>query len=213
MLLNNKYSKCYFSIISNAKQKSRTKREGYFERHHIIPKCSPFNGNNSNDNLVLLTPKEHYICHLLLIRMCERGSIHRQKMLFAYNSFRIHTKNHGTRYFNSSMYDYIRKEHSECLKGDNNPAKKLGVMDHLKGDNNPSRRPDVIEKIRISSKLAQINGGHFTGLEHSKETKSKMSSTAKKREKKQCPHCDRIIAINGYASHTNSCITKKISRI
>ena len=40
-------------------------------------------------------------------------------MLFAYNSFRMHTKKHGTRYFNSSMYDYIRKEHAESLKGDN----------------------------------------------------------------------------------------------
>lgn len=66
------YQKIYDSIILNAKkieldrQLKRTNKEDYFERHHIIPKC--IGGNNDPDNLVLLTAKEHFICHRLL---CE----------------------------------------------------------------------------------------------------------------------------------------------
>lgn len=60
----------YNSIIENAKSKNRIKLKKnninyvYYETHHILPKC--LNGSNDKDNLVLLTAKEHYICHKLL---------------------------------------------------------------------------------------------------------------------------------------------------
>jgi len=37
------------------------------EKHHIIPKC--MGGNDDLDNLVNLTPKEHYLIHLLLTKI------------------------------------------------------------------------------------------------------------------------------------------------
>jgi len=67
MFLKNKYSKIYFSIINNAKKEKRSKKESYFEKHHIIPRST--NGTNYKNNLVLLTAREHYICHLLLTKM------------------------------------------------------------------------------------------------------------------------------------------------
>ena len=42
------------------------KRDGYTERHHIVPKC--YGGSNDEDNLVDLTAKEHFIAHWLLWR-------------------------------------------------------------------------------------------------------------------------------------------------
>jgi hypothetical protein len=36
----------------------------YYENHHIVPKC--LNGSNEKDNMILLTAKEHYVCHKLL---------------------------------------------------------------------------------------------------------------------------------------------------
>jgi hypothetical protein len=65
MYLQNKYTSCYFNIINRAK--SRSILGSYTEKHHIIPKS--LGGNNSKDNLVKLTAKEHYICHLLLPKM------------------------------------------------------------------------------------------------------------------------------------------------
>lgn len=47
--------------------------EGYTERHHIIPKC--MGGDNSEDNLVDLPAKTHYIAHLLLTKMYPENSL------------------------------------------------------------------------------------------------------------------------------------------
>ena len=57
------YLKIYNRIVERA-----TNRDvlGYVEKHHIIPKC--LGGDNKKSNIVLLTAKEHYICHKLL---CE----------------------------------------------------------------------------------------------------------------------------------------------
>lgn len=41
--------------------------EGYCEVHHIIPRC--MNGTDDEYNLVRLTPEEHLIAHLLLVKI------------------------------------------------------------------------------------------------------------------------------------------------
>jgi len=57
------YSRIYESIIEKAKTR---KLEGYVEKHHIIPKC--IGGPDKIENIVELTAREHFLCHLLL---CE----------------------------------------------------------------------------------------------------------------------------------------------
>ena len=61
------YSKIYGVIIENARGSPRNRKLGYFEKHHIIPKC--LGGDNSKGNLVFLTAKEHYVCHHILTKM------------------------------------------------------------------------------------------------------------------------------------------------
>jgi hypothetical protein len=61
------YELAYNNIINNAIKDNRKKGCGvYYEKHHILPKC--LGGDDIKTNLVLLTAKEHYICHKLL---CE----------------------------------------------------------------------------------------------------------------------------------------------
>ena len=50
IMLTNKYSKLYYKITSNAKQRIT---EGYTELHHIIPQS--MSGSNDKENLVELT--------------------------------------------------------------------------------------------------------------------------------------------------------------
>jgi hypothetical protein len=60
----------YFRIYNEltAEKSYRKKGEGlYLESHHIIPKC--LGGCNSKGNLVLLTGREHFIAHKLLVKM------------------------------------------------------------------------------------------------------------------------------------------------
>lgn len=64
------YRKLYFKIITNAKKENRKKGCGiYYERHHILPKSLFPNWTKKKENIVLLTAKEHYFCHKLLLKI------------------------------------------------------------------------------------------------------------------------------------------------
>jgi hypothetical protein len=58
------YGKIYDIIIDRAKNRILF---GQIEKHHIIPRSE--GGSNKKDNKIELSPKEHHLCHLLLIRM------------------------------------------------------------------------------------------------------------------------------------------------
>lgn len=49
-------------------RKDRIAEEGkYYERHHIVPRC--IGGENTKENIVKLTAREHFIAHWLLWRI------------------------------------------------------------------------------------------------------------------------------------------------
>lgn len=58
------YEKIYNQIIERAKLRQLKE---YKERHHIIPKC--LGGSNDKTNIVELTAREHYLCHMLLVEI------------------------------------------------------------------------------------------------------------------------------------------------
>lgn len=111
MFLQNKYTKRYFGIIEKAKSEGRLKLERsnneyvYFEEHHITPRA--LGGGNEIYNLVLLTAKEHFICHLLLVYMLERGTDNWKKMLVAFSIM------NQRKTINSKLYSNLREEYSK----------------------------------------------------------------------------------------------------
>jgi hypothetical protein len=107
----NKYSKWYFNIIQNAIDASRSKNDSYYELHHIVPKS--FGGSNKRSNLVLLTPREHFLCHLLLPKMMI-DPVKGGKMVYAF--FRMKHKHKSSR-----LFDRFRTSYGELTKGENNP--------------------------------------------------------------------------------------------
>lgn len=58
------YQDHYDRLISRAKER---KLDCYSESHHIVPKC--MGGTDDKDNLILLTAREHFIAHLLLMKI------------------------------------------------------------------------------------------------------------------------------------------------
>jgi hypothetical protein len=76
MYLHNKYTTWYNNIIQRAKTRQLT---GYKERHHIIPQS--LGGTNQKENLVKLTAKEHFVCHLLLTKITSGQ--YKEKMIYA----------------------------------------------------------------------------------------------------------------------------------
>ena len=58
------YKKIYDSLIERGKNRNLNE---YGEKHHIVPKC--LGGSNKKENLVKLTPEEHYVAHQLLVKI------------------------------------------------------------------------------------------------------------------------------------------------
>lgn len=81
------YEKIYYNIINKALRKEISgqrykNKNNYFESHHIKPRS--LGGSDNKNNLVLLTPKEHYLCHWLLVKIYDKNTIERKKMLKAW---------------------------------------------------------------------------------------------------------------------------------
>lgn len=109
IFLPNKYTKWYFNIIENAKNRPVV---GYTEKHHIIPRS--LNGSDDSNNLIRLTAKEHFICHLLLIFMVEKESIYYHKMIRA--SIIMKASNKDQKRYTSKNYEISKKLFSKYQK-------------------------------------------------------------------------------------------------
>ena len=104
------YQRIYDEIIQRAKSRGLKKKllvGLYFEKHHIIPRC--LNGSNDKDNLVLLTAREHYLCHYLLWK------IHKENKSLFYAYYILSNKNHIV---NSNEFSKLRVEFSKRIKND-----------------------------------------------------------------------------------------------
>lgn len=101
------YKKNYFDYINYIKQSNR-KLKGYFEVHHIIPKC--LGGSNEKSNLVELTAKEHFLAHFLLTKIYPDNS----KLIDAFRMMGVVNKNEQTRYINSKLYESYKEKFNEA---------------------------------------------------------------------------------------------------
>lgn len=129
MFLVNRYSRTYFSIIESAK--IRGIDDSYHEKHHIIPRS--LGGDNSVDNIVKLTYREHFLCHRLLVKMTE-GKM-RQKMACALWAM---TRKTGNRITTSKQYSvarliYINHHPNSGLSEEVLKARGKKVSEALKG--------------------------------------------------------------------------------
>lgn len=103
------YHKLYNSIIQNRKQNAI---EGYTETHHIIPRS--LGGTNDKENLVDLTAREHFICHLLLTKIYPEGSVEWIKMTKAFMCMLFRQNANQERYLNSRWYSFYRQKFSKA---------------------------------------------------------------------------------------------------
>lgn len=108
------YKAIYYKIIENAKKETENGNRyvGYYEKHHIQPKS--LGGTNDKENLVKLTAREHFICHWLLVKMYDKGTIERNKMLCALWRMQSINESHK-RYINSHVYEKLRIEFAEAV--------------------------------------------------------------------------------------------------
>lgn len=101
--LENKYTGLYYRIIYSAR--ARAENNTYTEKHHITPKS--LNGTDLPENIVVLTAREHFICHILLTKMTE-GAL-RAKMIHAAIGMK-RSREYQHRYINARIYEHLKKE-------------------------------------------------------------------------------------------------------
>jgi hypothetical protein len=202
------YKDIYNNLISRSK--SRT-IEGYTEKHHIVPKC--MGGQDTDDNIVNLTPEEHYVAHQLLVKMypCNYQLVGAAMMM---------TRHTTKRRMNNKLFGWLRVRASKLTLGI--PKSEETKMKMRKPKSDAHR-----EKI---SKVQLENGGNGP-KKHTDETKAKISKSGKGQKRsidtriklglvhkgkkhpvKTCPHC----GLTGGASpmtrfHFENCKKKEIN--
>jgi hypothetical protein len=105
------YQKIYNNLIEKARKENRNKEDGYYESHHILPRS--MGGTDEKFNLVLLTPREHYIAHALLVKITEGSqAFYKMAQAFILMGGRTQTQNKRN---NSRLYEKCKKEISKSV--------------------------------------------------------------------------------------------------
>jgi len=162
IFIDNKYTRWYYNIINRAIARNhiRQQKDGY-QTHHIIPKC--IGGTDDATNLVVLTYKEHRVCHCLLIKMqlTKNAEI---KMRHAYGFFNKSSRYNGPRYKHGKDNIFSTPEIIEQVRRrmiDNNPMKAPEQRQRMSlNNNNPNvyllRRNYTIQYTDKRPKSARV---------------------------------------------------------
>lgn len=158
--LKNKYTRWYFTIIDKARGRSLV---GYTERHHIIP--TALGGTNHSDNLIVLTPREHFVCHRLLTKMTIGKS--QKSMVHAFWLMTTMNSKVGHRYakLTASAYAKLREAHACAI------SQKLTGTKWTAERRAAGKRP-VTDETKRKMSLAKIgktfSPEHCFNLKHAK---------------------------------------------
>lgn len=172
----NKYHKWYFNIIIKAQVDNEYRKSDdrhKYQNHHIIPKS--LGGSNSENNLVLMTHKEHYMAHLLLPKMLKLGSKSYISMVYAFQMMGTTKKDER---YNSRLYETFKIKYFKHCRGKNHPyygrtlshkhKKKLSMANLGKKASNKTKQ-------KMSVARSGKNNPMY-GKKISKEHKNKMSN-------------------------------------
>ena len=162
------YEKIYYDFCSSRQQMNREKNKGtYFEEHHIKPKSLFPELKKTKENLVLLTAREHYLAHLLLIRFTTGED--KFKMICAFCRF-CHGKN-AEKFKNGKEYEKYRllwhSLLSEKFKGKKRPIQVIQkMMETRRNGDNWKVKDETKDKL---SKLAKAQFSSEESKKHHSE--------------------------------------------
>jgi hypothetical protein len=157
------HQKIYESIIEKAKSENRSRKTGIcYEKHHILPKC--LNGDDKKENLILLSPREHFVCHKLLIYMYKNNN----KIMYAF-CMMVSIKNKKSIYKVSSRdYAYAKEQFRIYLTSEEVKEKRRNTIykrkysseaieQYIDSLKNTKYSPSTDPVIHISFKNKELN--------------------------------------------------------
>lgn len=132
------YQKIYNDLCQRSQ--SRKWEKFTYEKHHIVPKS--IGGTDAKSNIAILTPREHAIAHLLLVRFLTGRD--KAKMIYALNSM-LKLRNNRRTHLTSRQFETIRQSF-QTLSMD--PEYRAMRSEITKAQWTPERRAAVAEKAR-----------------------------------------------------------------
>lgn len=158
------YERHYNNLINRAKNRLL---EGYTEKHHIVPRC--MGGSDWIDNIVSLTPEEHYVAHQLLIKIYPDN----KKLVYA-----AHMMTVGR---NNKLHGWLRRKLSKLQKGNTygNANKGRIFSEGHKQKINPLGRKHTEKTKQKQSEAKKGEKNHFYGKKHTEDSRQQMSESHK----------------------------------
>jgi hypothetical protein len=175
MYLQNKYTRVYNIIIDRARQRSI---DSYTEKHHIIPQS--LGGSNDPSNIVKLTAREHFICHLLLTKMVEgknKSKMYQAAWMMAF----VHGKGQERYKVSNRTYEKLRLEMSAVKKSMSTWNKGLPPTDETR------------LKLRAASISKLVRDGKITQGEADRRNSLPLQEI--KRWNKRKPKAPKVIEV------------------
>lgn len=196
MYLQNKYTRWYYDIIQRA-QLRKLPPDVYIEKHHIIPRS--LGGDDQQKNIVALTAKEHFVCHMLLVKMTSGKS----KRSMAYAAWQMTNVDSRQRYSPTSrIYSLLKKNLSETYKGV--PKTKI----HWLGKTHSAHTKTLQSAIKKSS------NNPMWGKKHKEKSKEIISEKQKgiPKPKFVCSKCQATVGgmSNLLRWHEDNCTVMRI---
>jgi hypothetical protein len=169
------YKKIHDNIIYSAlnqfkiRKLQKKNKKGYFELHHIVPRC--LGGSDDIENLVYLTPEEHFVVHQLLVKLNPNN----RSLIYAVKRMTDgSTCNAG----NNKMYGWLRRKHANAVSEQMTGRELSDYQRQRISESNSTREISDSTKIKISESLKS----HFRKNGISDELRQKRSQNQKGRK-------------------------------
>lgn len=181
MFLSNKYTAWYQLIVSRARL--RVNKEPGDELHHVIPRS--LGGSNDKSNKVILTAREHFVCHLLLRKMTVGRD--KQRMSCAAWALARVRINRANVKVTSRLFEILRRELSASKKGIPRSAETKLKCSLAKLGKPLSDQHKAAIKAGSKPRTVSVEERHAISIRHkgkrcSDETKLKIGETSKGRK-------------------------------
>lgn len=198
IFIDNKYTSVYYNIINKAKSRIIA-IDIYTERHHIIPKS--LNGTNNSTNLVILTAREHFVCHWLLTKMVtDKNKI---KMIYALYCMQCATIDQQ-RYFNKITSRVFARLKGKLIMSDETKQKlRLANLGKTASNETKQKLKNKIISSETRNKISQAHQGKIV----SAETGRKISA-AKKGKRLTEVHKTKLSVARSGSKHTQDSKSK-----
>jgi hypothetical protein len=172
------YKHIYDQLCSRSQ--SRIWAKFTYEKHHIIPKS--MGGSDKKSNIAILTPREHALAHLLLVKFLTGK--HKAQMVFALKTMISYRNKHRDQ-LTTRQYEALRKSFQIESQ---TPEYSSWRSEITKAQWTPERRAQVAEKTRqqwVTGPKRESFGSEQYKLKKSQQMKERWQDPEYQQEQSQ----------------------------